>query len=77
MSKNSAFELCMGVYVVRYEFQCHCDYVPLNPDTILQEEMVRRCYQHTGEGQDTFAGRKFSSLSAWALLSIDIHKNKC
>lgn len=32
-----------GCYVVRYEFLCQCDYVPLKPDTVLQWEMVCRC----------------------------------
>lgn len=41
-----------GVYVVRYDFQCQCDYVPLKPDTILQWELVCQCYQYTGEGQE-------------------------
>lgn len=67
-AKNSAFELCMGVYVLRYEFQCQCDYVPLNPDAILQEEMAFHCYQNTGEGQDTFSRRIIFQIASTTLL---------
>lgn len=41
-----------GVYVVRYERQCQCDYAPLKPDTVLQWEIVLRCYEHTGKGRE-------------------------